>query len=164
MGQCRPENSSSSCQHFWGGLQCHPTETVVVTLFVVFKHPCPCDFTHFIQVPEQPGVQHLGPVAAVESLNIRVLIRLARFDVVNHDIVVIAPVREYLTPELRAVVRAQHLWQAAFVLELFEHTHQARARQRCIDLNLQCLPVEVIQYIKGPEANTVIQGVTHKIR
>jgi hypothetical protein len=53
---------------------------------------------------KQVRVQYLGSVAAVETLDIRVLIWLPRLDVVRRHTVFGAPVNERLRREFRAVV------------------------------------------------------------
>ena len=53
---------------------------------------------------EEVGVEHLGTIAPSEALDIGVLVRLARLDIVHRHAVLGAPVHEGLSGELRAVV------------------------------------------------------------
>lgn len=81
----------------------------MIAFLVVFQHPGPADLPDLVQVPEQPGIQHFLPVAAVEALNIRILVRLAWLDVIQQDAVVSAPVRKRFTQELRAVIPVEYM-------------------------------------------------------
>ena len=51
-------------------------------------------------------VQHLGSIASIEALDVRVLVRLSWLDVVRGDAVFCAPVDEGLRGEFGAVVDA----------------------------------------------------------
>jgi hypothetical protein len=51
-------------------------------------------------------VEDFGAVTAIEALDVRVLIGLARLDVVNRHAVLGAPIREALSSKFRAVVDA----------------------------------------------------------
>ena len=57
---------------------------------------------------EEVRVQHLGPVAPIETFDIGVLVRLAGLDVVHRDAVLGAPVHEGLGGELGPVV--EDMW------------------------------------------------------
>ena len=46
---------------------------------VVALPPVFTEVAHFIKRGEDPGVQDLGPIAAIEAFDIRVLIRFPRF-------------------------------------------------------------------------------------
>lgn len=49
-------------------------------------------------------IQHLGPIAPIEPLDVRVLIGFARLDVMRRHAVLRAPVDEGLRGEFRTVV------------------------------------------------------------
>jgi hypothetical protein len=55
---------------------------------------------------EEVRIEHLGAVAAVEAFDVRVLIRLARLDLMNCHAVRRAPIDEALSGEFRSVVDA----------------------------------------------------------
>ena len=55
---------------------------------------------------EEVRVQHFGPIAPIESLDIRVLIRLARLDLVRRHAVLRTPIDEGLCGEFGTVVHA----------------------------------------------------------
>lgn len=135
----------------------------MVSLFVVFEHPGPADFADFIKIAEQPGVGHLVAVAAVEAFDVGVLVWLARLDVVDHHAVRFAPRGEHLAQELGAIVSAQHVRQAAFGLQLFEHAHQPFTGERGIDLDAQRFTVEVIEHVEGPEPYAVVKRIAHEV-
>ena len=44
----------------------------MVSFFVVLEHPCPGDFTHLIEIPEQPSAQYFASVGTIEALDKRV--------------------------------------------------------------------------------------------
>ncbi len=81
----------------------------MITLLVVSQHPGPTNLPDFVQVPDQPSVQHFLPVAAVEPLNIDILVRLAWLDVIQEDVVVSASLRKRFTQEFWAVVGSQDI-------------------------------------------------------
>ena len=135
----------------------------MVAFLVVFEHPGPGHFPDLVEIPKKPGIENLCSIGSVEAFDIRVLVWLSGLDVVDQDAMVSAPGRKRLAQELRTVVGAQHIGQAAFRCQLFEHPDQARARQRGIDFNLQRLPVEVIQDVECPEPHTLIQRIAHEV-
>ena len=56
---------------------------------------------------EEMRIEDLGPIAAIEAFDVRVLIGLARLDVVNRRAVLGAPIDEGLRGEFGAVVDAE---------------------------------------------------------
>ena len=75
---------------------------------------------------EEMRVEHFGPVAPVETFDVRVLIGFARLDVVHGDAVVGAPVDEGLGGEFRAVVDPHCRRPSVHRHELVEHTRDRR--------------------------------------
>src|SRR5690606_41598085 len=49
-------------------------------------------------------------------------------------------------------------------LELLEDPDQAGGVDRGVDLDVQCLAVEVVDNVEGPEPSSARQGVGHEIR
>ena len=102
----------------------------MIRLTVVIEHPSPDEFRYLVEASAQPGVEDLLSVAAINALDVGVLIGFARFDIVNQHAVGLARANEDLTQELRAVVGSQHIRQPTPDLELLEHAYQPPARQR----------------------------------
>lgn len=65
---------------------------------------------------EEMGIEDLGPIAAIEAFDVRVLIRLPGLNVVNRHAVLGAPVDEGLRREFRTVVPSEHEVKAGQVL------------------------------------------------
>lgn len=97
---------SGVCQCLGG---CQAAQAVVIPLLVVFEHPGPAHFPHLIKAAEQLGVQHIGSIAAVETLDECILVRLPRLDVIDHHVMLLTPVYEDRPEELRTVIRPQHI-------------------------------------------------------
>ena len=73
---------------------------------VVDPEPCVGESTQLPNRFKQVRVQHLRPIAPIEALDLGVLIRLARLDVVRGHAVLGAPVDKGLRREFGAVVDA----------------------------------------------------------
>src|SRR5690606_15762295 len=101
-----------------------------------------------------------GPV---EAFDVGVLVGLAWLDVPDGHAVELGPLHEGLAQELRAVVGAQDLRQAVVALELLEDADQARGGDRGVDLDVQRLAVEVVDYVEGPEATATGQRIGHEV-
>ena len=99
----------------------------MVAFLVVLEHPGPGEFTHLLEVAEQPGVEQLLTIRAIESFDVGVLIGFPRLDIVNDDAVLLAPVDEGITKELWPVVGTQHIRQSALAFYLLEHPYQTLA-------------------------------------
>ena len=59
-------------------------------LLVVFDQPLPSDLPDLVEVLEQISTEHLITERPVEPLDERILVRLARLDVLDLDIVLLA--------------------------------------------------------------------------
>jgi len=134
-------------------------EPVVISLLVVLEHPRPAELSNFVERSEQPGVEHFFSIRSIESLEVGVLIGLAGLDVVDQDTVCLAPADEALAEELRAVVGAKYVRLAALGPELFKDADEAQARQRCVDLDRQCLSIEVVEHVERWGGNAVVKRV-----
>ena len=85
-------------------------------LLVVNAQPSLGDGPEFGDRFEEMGVQHFGAIAAIEALDVRVLIGLARLDVVRGDAVLGTPLDEGLGREFWAVVPSECEVKAGQVL------------------------------------------------
>ncbi len=112
----------------------------MVAFLAVFEHPGPCNLSDFVQMIEPTRVEHPRAIGSAESFNVGVLVRLARFNIVNLDVVIVTPDHEALSEKLRAVVGTQHIGQSPGRLQLLEHANQAHTGQRSIDLDCQGPP------------------------
>ena len=81
----------------------HPAEAVVRPLAVINPQPGTGQRSQFGDRLEEMRIEDFGPIAAVEALDIRILIGLARLDVVNGDAVLDAPIDEGLRGEFGAL-------------------------------------------------------------
>jgi len=79
----------------------------MVYFFVVLEHPCAGDFTHFIEIPEQRGIEHLVSIRTIEAFDKGVLIRLPWFDLIEHDAIFFATACEHFAQKFRTIVIAK---------------------------------------------------------
>jgi len=76
------------------------------SVVVVAVQPVGRHVTHLLQVVEHVAVEDFGAVGLVESLDIGVLRRFARLDVLQGDALALSPQGQCVGDELRAVVNA----------------------------------------------------------
>ena len=76
-------------------------------LLVVFRDPQFGDFAHLLDRLEQLGVQCLLAVGAIESLDKGILVRLARLDVEQLNLLSFAPVLKSVGGKFGTVVHPQ---------------------------------------------------------
>jgi hypothetical protein len=74
-------------------------------LMVVAVAPVLGHAAHLVQAGEDVAVQHLGAEGAIEALNVGILGRLAGLDVQQLDAVLLSPLPQRGTDELRPVSR-----------------------------------------------------------
>ena len=79
------------------------------THLVVLDEPAGCDLPHLVQVAEQIQVQDLVAASPVEALDAGTLARFARLDVPNEHAMLVHPLHERLSQELRPLVTHQVL-------------------------------------------------------
>ena len=65
------------------------------------------DGTDFVDTFKDVWVKDLGAIGAVKALDIRVLRRFPRLDVLQRDVMAFGPLLHRLTDELRAIVPPQ---------------------------------------------------------
>ena len=100
----------------------------MVTLFAIFQHPGLGDLARIVECAQQLGIEHIVLGPAVESLDIGVLVGLAKFEVVDHYTLSTALVGKGIAHKFRAVIGAQHLRHASLGFDLLENAHQALGR------------------------------------
>ena len=135
----------------------------MVSFFVVFEHPCPGDFSHFIEVTEQPSIEYLVTIRAIEAFDKRILIRLPRLNIVEHNPVVLAPTDNDFAQESGSIVGSQNIRQTALLFQLFEYPNQPSAWKRRINLDRKRFTIEVIKDIERSKTHAVVQGITHEV-
>lgn len=110
-------------------------------------------------VLREPLVAH----CSVESLDVGVLLGLARLDVFDVNPSDSGPTQQRGTDVLWAIVTANHLRPAAPDHALCQRTHYALRRQREVHLDAQSPAVEVVDHVEQPDAATVLQLVVHEV-
>lgn len=103
---------------------CHAAESIVGTVFVVVDVELPGGIADIFESGEQVLVKNLLAAGAVERLDVSVLVRLARLDVLDSHAVRFGPLHEGLTEEFGAVIRAQHLREWPLLSDTLEDAHQ----------------------------------------
>lgn len=125
------------------------------SLFVVNRHPSLRFCSGVSQRREAIRVEYLNAIGAVESLDVRVLSRTARFDKVPGHVVGFGPRLHRVALELRAVVAADHGWFFIPLAELFQHANHAATTDAEVDLDSQRVACEVVDHVEGSERPAV---------
>ena len=130
---------------------------------IVLDHPSLSHLPDIGQALEQVQVQRLSSEAAVESLNEGVLGRLAGLDVVDADIVRLAPAGEGPPQELGAVVDPQRLGQSPRGAQPLEDANRALRSQRGVRLNDQGFPAVVVDDAEHPHLDSASQRIGQEV-
>src|SRR6185437_3038649 len=117
-----------------------------------------------VSEPQEPVlIQTLVPKPPVETFDEAILRWLARLDEIQPDTVLVGPLIQRPADELGAVVGAKQRWLAQFPRQPVHHPHDARARQRRIELDRQALPTVIVHHPQHPYHPPVRQRVADKI-
>src|SRR5690606_7526396 len=108
-------------------------------------------------------VQHPPSVTPIQPFHKRILRGSPRLYVLELDIVHHAPFRGDPAYKFTPVVHPYLFWLALFVAKVVEYPDHAVARQGEVNLNMECLSVKIINYIKCPKASFVLYHVCYKI-
>ncbi len=130
---------------------------------VVIFHPYPRLFPYLVYVLEDILVQYTPSVRTVEAFHERVLGRLSRLYVFELYTVHPAPVLRQVGYEFRSVVHPDLLRFSFFVDQMVQYPDNTVAGQREIDLDMERLPVEVVDDVERPETPFVLQYIGHEI-
>ena len=95
------------------------------SVLIVVPVPFTRDFPHIVQCPEQIRVQHRAAVAAVEPFYIAVLRRMAGLYIHQVNIIGLAPLLEYSSDELRAIIATYVLGLSHGPDDLFQYPDQS---------------------------------------
>lgn len=106
-------------------------------LLVVFDFPPIGGFPNLVQVTEQIQTEDFISISFVETLDICILIRLSRLNVLNRHPMFFSPRDELTTEELRPVICPQRFGQSTLQAEPLEDADQSFAGNRSVDLNIQ---------------------------
>lgn len=107
----------------------------------------------------EPGIAY----GSVIALNVGVLLRLARLDVLDADTLLLRPGKQSATDVFRPVIAADCSRLATPLDDLLQGTDHASGWEREIDLDAQSFAVEVIQHVEQPEAAPVAELVVHEV-
>src|SRR5262245_25745535 len=108
-------------------------------------------------------VQTFVAQAAVEALDVGVLVRLARLDEMPVDAVDVGPRVERPTDELRTVVGDQHRRLPARVDQALQHLGDKPPADRSIDVNRQACPGEIVDDGEDTKAPAVVEHIENKV-
>ena len=118
---------------------------VVVVAPVGDDPPC------FEQILEPADAKAFLAQFAVKVLHVGVLRGLARLDVNQVDLAIQRPCEETATGQLRAVVTANGLRQAALSDDLIEHARYAQAREARVRSHGKALACVRVDYVQHPD-------------
>lgn len=79
------------------------------------------------------------------------------------DTVVVASVDQCLGDQLRSIVDADDLGQSAPGLQPFKGSHDAAARNRGVDDNIEHLPDTIVEDVQRSKATAAVEGVAHEV-
>ena len=121
------------------------------------------DGTDFVDTFKDVWVKDLGAIGAVKALDIRVLRRFPRLDVLQRDVMAFGPFLHRLTDEFRAIIHPAHLWGSTLFDESVQDLHNPACGKARIHLDAQRLAVEVVKHVKGAEPASRPKCITHEI-
>jgi hypothetical protein len=98
-------------------------------------------------------------VGGIETLDVRILVGLARLDVLDCHPSVLRPGGKRPAQELRPVIGPQDLGQAMLPPKLLEHADQALGRNRGVDLDMKDFAVEVVSDIERAKSLPGLQCI-----
>src|SRR5712691_1538903 len=131
--------------------------------FVVLLQPLFRLLTDLIQRLKYEHVEHRFTVAAIESFDKAILHRFAWFDELQSYAVLLRPISEGQSNELRTVVCSELEGIAADSGYPFKLAHHALGCQTEVHRDRQRFAIEVINDIEGTEASSVPQRITHEV-
>ena len=145
-------------------VRCQVPKTAVGPGLVVFAPPGRDLAPRVKQVVEPADVQELVPHSAVKTLQPAVLHRSARLDVKGLNLVLHAPSQKVPAGQLRAVVTANPLRQAALSCDRLQHPRDPRAGEAGVHLQRQALSRERIGHAQHADGAAAFHPVGNKIQ
>lgn len=133
-------------------------------MVVVISLPFEGFVPDFVQGSEDIGVEQFAADASIESLDECILHWLPGLDEGEGDLAILTPDDETVTDELRAVVDTDHLWEPTALLQLLQDADHAHGWQRCVRLDAEHLPIEVVNDVEHAERTTVPKAVVHEVQ
>src|SRR6266404_1445526 len=130
----------------------HVAERAVRPNRIVVQAPGFDDLACVSQAEEPVLVETLVAEPAVETLDVGILIRLARLDEVQPDAWGVGPCIEGPADELGSIVRDEHRRSRARLDEPLEHLDDSPAADRRVHFDRQAGPREVIHHRQKPDA------------
>ncbi len=115
---------------------------------IVVPHPASGLILHLINRVKQLLRQPVITNGSIEALDVGVLLRLARLNVLDSDSVFAGPGLHSTTDILGAVIAPYHLRFPAPADDLFQRPNQSVCRQSEIRFDTQRFPIEVIDHVQ----------------
>jgi hypothetical protein len=100
---------------------------------------------------------------AVVALDVGVRLGLAGLDVLDRDAPFLGPDQQLVTNVFRAVVDPYGAGFAAPFYNSVKTSDDPLGRQREVDLEIQHLTVEIVQYVQAPKYTSVAETISHEI-
>ena len=158
------ERSSPLLFEFGGeGRRCGISKRRVRARRVEVSDPDRDFFAGVADAHEQRLVQKFIAHPSIETLDERILRRLAWRRVMPLDLRVVTPGQHGIAREFSAVVADNHSWLAAFRNERGQFTHHPLARYRCVRDGAKALTRHVIDDIEHSEPATRDELIVHKV-
>ena len=132
-------------------------------LFVIFDFPPVGGFPYLAQIPKQIQVEDFVSVCFVKAFDERVLVRFTGLNVLNFHPGLFGPGNKFTAEKFGAVIGSQDIRKSALQTKTFKDPDLLLSGDGRVDLNMQQLPVEIVNHVKGPKSTTGIKRIAHKV-
>lgn len=89
-------------------------------LLVIADHPPPRDVSNIAEIVKEVGVENLSAEGSVEALDVGILSRFSRLNMMESHSLLATPVLELLRDEFRAIIYSDLFGKASAFFELFK--------------------------------------------
>jgi len=130
---------------------------------VVVGHPGADELAGLIEIDEQALIEELVAHPTAEGLDIAVLHRSARRDVMPFHPMILCPAQDRIRGELGAVVGHDHLWLAPSVDQYRQLAGNLFARDRGVGDRRQTFARHVIDDVEKAQAPAAGEPIVHEV-
>src|SRR5690554_4432846 len=134
----------------------HFTQRIVWPVVVIILHPYPYLFSYLIYVLKDIFIQDSSSIGSIEPFHKSILGRFSRLYILKLDIMHRTPIFGNMGYKFGTIVHPYLLWFSPFIDQVIEHPYNTVTGQGKIDLDMEGLPVMVVDAIKCPETPFVL--------
>ena len=116
-------------------------------------------------MPVMPSVlaEPLVAHSSIEPLDIRILLRVSWLDELDVNASIFGPLHRRLADVFGTIVAADHRGSSAPLDQLVQRSDDTFTGRREVDLDSQCLAIEIVQHIEQPKRTAVIEHAVHEV-